>query len=198
MTILYLIRHGHTVWHDTGGVAGRTDIGLSDAGRAAVAALRDTISQTFHPALHVSSLQRTRDTAAILFADRDDAIVDDRLVELDFGAWEGSTWDAVHRDHGDALAAWGDDWVNRAPPHGESFGQQIARCQAWLDDALRARDDAIVAVTHGGSIRALLTVLLDVPADHAMQFTIDPARLYRLERHGAGWRCTHRNADRFD
>jgi len=202
---LYLVRHGHTVWHATGGVAGRTDIALSERGRQAVKALRASLPAVFAvastgenlpPAWCCSPVQRTVETASLLCGDAPLAS-DPRLVELDFGDWEGSTWEAVHRDHGAQLAAWGENWVSGAPPNGESFAQQLARCALWLDEAQGERGDVRVAVAHGGTIRALLSLLLGHAPQQAMRFRIDPAHVCRLDRRGEGWTLRASNLARF-
>ena len=196
-TRLWLVRHGHTVWHGTGGVAGRTDVELSDAGREAVRALGPSLGARLGACRSagravrwwVSPMSRARETHRLLRAgagDADaDASEDARLVELDFGDWEGSTWADVHRDHGALLAAWGEDWVGGAPPNGETFGAQAARAGAWLDEATGAAGDGVTdafAVAHGGTIRALLSLTLGHPLQRAMRFAIDPASVTCVER----------------
>lgn len=223
-TVLWLVRHGHTLVHGTGGVAGRSDVALSDRGRSAIGALGETLGGALacrpaSPRWFASPLERARETATILRAAcgaRTPLALDARLVELDFGDWEGSTWETVHRDHGAELAAWGEDWVRGAPPGGETFAAQLARCGAWLDAVTRRRSstdtdtdtgepgdesrDAIV-VAHGGSIRALLCRLLGHPPETAMRYAIDPARVCRVERDArlaGGWRLASANVGDFD
>jgi len=201
MNTLHLVRHGHTLWHDTGGVAGRTDIALSDAGRQAVDALRDSLPMLASAtgdsaAWWCSPLQRTVETATRL-CDPAPLTRDARLVELDFGDWEGSTWEAVHRDHGELLAAWGEDWVSGAPPNGESFADQLERCAHWLGDARHGSTDTVVAVAHGGTIKAMLSLLLGHQPRQAMRFRIDPAHVCRLDRKGRGWHLRSSNLPRF-
>lgn len=212
---LWLVRHGHTVVHGTGGVAGRTDVALSSAGREAVARLGRALAglpgvSAMPPRWHASPLERTRDTAALLR----EAIgqtghplaLDERLVELDFGDWEGSTWEAVHRDHGEALAVWGEDWVSCAPPGGECFAHQAERCDAWFDEVIGdvgsgAEEGGAIVVTHGGSIRALACRLLGWPLGSATRLTIDPASVCRFERDErlpGGWRLASANVAGFD
>jgi len=267
---LWLVRHGHTVVHDSGGIAGRTDVALSDGGRQAVRALGDTCSDTLSARAraarwYVSPLGRTRESASILLAAlgrpprstagverigsglrssgasdgaRDGAsdaacdgaddeasvrlsdarsfVIDSRLVELDFGDWEGSNWQSVHRDDAAALALWGKLWVTTAPPNGESFAQQATRCGAWYDEhvgpVFAKPDDACdraldgvspadtVVVAHGGSIRALACRLLGWPLEEAMRFAIDPAAVFRFDRDAdveTGWRLAGANLDDF-
>ena len=204
-TRLWLVRHGHTEWTESGRVAGRTDVALSERGREAVRTLGPTLGAELaaartagrHALWWTSPASRARETAALLLegagasgggsvpAPREDA----RLVELDFGDWEGSTWEAVHRDHGERLARWGEDWVDGAPPNGESFRAQAARASAWLDDALAAGREAggqsacdLFAIAHGGTIRALLAVALGHALERAMRFRVDPAGVACAER----------------
>ena len=224
-TRLWLVRHGHTEWTESGRVAGRTDVPLSARGREAVRALGPTLGVELGLARAAgrrslwwtSPSSRARETAALL---RDGAIAsgagpvpepceDARLVELDFGDWEGSTWEAVHRDHGERLAAWGEDWVDGAPPNGETFRAQAARASAWLDDVLVVAAEAdggracdLLAVAHGGTIRALLAVTLGHGLERAMRFSADPASVACVERvvaEGEGrWLLRLANAGGFD
>ena len=199
-TRLWLVRHGHTVWHGTGGVAGRTDVALSDAGHDAVRALGPSLAARLDACRSdgravrwwVSPMARARETHRLLREGAGDANgrarEDARLVELDFGDWEGSTWADVHRDHGALLSAWGEDWVDGAPPNGETFGAQAARAGAWLDEAASSIDSSVdgavdvFAVAHGGTIRALLALTLGHPLQEAMRFAIDPASVTCAER----------------
>lgn len=192
---LDLIRHGHTIWHETGGVAGRSDIALSDAGRQAVISLANGLGPGWQPAVwYCSPLQRTRETASLLRKrHREQATesslpaiaFDERLVELDFGDWEGLTWAQVHEQHELQMRKWGQDWVNRSPPNGETFAQQVKRCGDWLLELQdRLADDSrhsAVAIIHGGSIRALLCLCLGWPLSRAMNFSVDPATICRLQ-----------------
>ena len=72
---------------------------------------------------------------------------DPRLMELDFGAWEGRRWDALDRAESDPWAV--DPW-RRAPPGGESFGALAAR----VAEALAEAPEGAVLVTHAGVVRA--------------------------------------------
>ncbi|MGQ7843731.1 histidine phosphatase family protein [Granulosicoccus sp. 3-233] len=199
---LYLIRHGHTEWHATGGVAGSSDIALAEQGRDAIRQLAASLQQMMvtPQAWYCSPMLRTRQSSDLLrehwwsdetgstaAADRilPDTLLDARLVELDFGDWEGMTWADVHEQHADVMQAWAEDWVNRAPPGGERFASQAARCQAWLEEARKALADvesaSAVVVSHGGSIRALLCLCLGWSLQRAMSFRVDPASLTHLQ-----------------
>ena len=196
MLTLLLVRHGHTLWHDTGGVAGRTDIALSDRGISAVNELARNWPYSNGPdSWHCSPLSRTRHTMSLMidaFGDVDSPPLieyDERLVELDFGQWEGMTWPLVHEHHADEMTLWGEDWVHRSPPDGETFAQQAARCEKWLSDLIAkikqshqgADRHLALVVTHGGSIRALLCLCLGWTLTRAMDFRVDPASKTTLD-----------------
>ena len=88
-------------------------------------------------------------------------IVDPRLQELDFGAWEGLAWDAVPRA---ALDRWAADLAGFAPPGGESGAALIGRVSAFA--AALPEGDHVV-ITHGGPLKVLLAVLQGVAVDLA-------------------------------
>jgi alpha-ribazole phosphatase len=75
--------------------------------------------------------------------------IDPRLGELDFGNWDGCSWDAIAAE---AVQAWCDDFAAHAPGQGESVAQLLARCRAWLD-GIGGRPVFVVA--HAGWINAL-------------------------------------------
>ena len=89
------------------------------------------------------------------------AIVDDRLHELDFGAWEGTAWDSVPRA---ALDRWARAPLEFAPPGGESGAALLARVGDF-HDALRRRDEDCVVVSHGGPLKVLSALLRGTAPD---------------------------------
>ncbi len=89
------------------------------------------------------------------------AIVDDRLRELDFGAWEGRAWTDVPRA---ALDAWAAAPADFAPPGGESGAAVLARVAAFHAD-LRAHGADCIVVSHGGPLKLLAALLRGVVPD---------------------------------
>ena len=77
--------------------------------------------------------------------------VDARLLELDFGEWEGVAWDDVPRS---ALDAWAADPLGFAPPNGEAGAALLARVTE-VAAALRAEAGRVAVVSHGGPLRLL-------------------------------------------
>lgn len=149
-----LIRHGQTAGNARRRYIGRTDEPLSPEGIAlSEAAGRD-------PALrevYVTPLLRTRQTAAILFPNARQIIVDG-LREMDFGDFENRSAEEMRDDA--AYRAWVDGGCLAPCPHGEGRAEFSARvCAAFLDvmEYANTHDGENIAfVVHGGTIMAIL------------------------------------------
>jgi broad specificity phosphatase PhoE len=90
MTELWLVRHGETEWSAAGRHTGRTDIPLTEHGREMAARAGEFMASTKFAAVFESPLSRARETCAIAgFGDV--AVVDDGLMEWDYGVYEGKT-----------------------------------------------------------------------------------------------------------
>jgi alpha-ribazole phosphatase len=87
--------------------------------------------------------------------------VEDRLMELDFGVWEGRSWDTVGRTD---LDRWAESVLTFAPPGGESGEDLIARIRDFHARLRLAREDCVV-VSHGGPLKVLNALLFDKPID---------------------------------
>ena len=142
---LWLIRHGSTALNEAGRYQGRLDGGLSETGRAS---LRPA---DFRPAqLIVSPARRARETAAILFPEMEQRVVQD-LREMDFGAFEGLSWREMENDP--AYRAWVDGGCLGRCPGGEDRAGCSARvCAAFL----RSVTENAAIVAHGGTQMCVL------------------------------------------
>ncbi|WP_419900059.1 histidine phosphatase family protein [Roseomonas sp. USHLN139] len=98
-----------------------------------------------------SPARRCRALAEALAAGRE-VTFDERLLELDFGDWEGVAWDDIPRANFDAWAA---DVERNAPPGGESGAALRARVAAFH----AALPEDSVVVSHGGPLKLLAALL---------------------------------------
>jgi len=151
---LALLRHGSTDWNAAGRIQGHTDIPLSDAGLAKMAALRLPLTIM---RVYASPMLRTRQTAEALGLS--EPIFDARLMEQNWGSWEGLTRDEILTHHGaDAFVKAGSNQGEAfRPGGGESTGELHARVVSFLKDVARGEGDAI-AVAHLGVLRAAYTL----------------------------------------
>ena len=147
-----LIRHGRTAWNEAGRIQGRADPPLAVAGRAQVESWR--LPAEFRDARCITSpLRRAAETAALLGCPS--APVDGRLVEMDWGAFEGRTLAELRAELGPEMQALEAAGLDFRPPDGESPREVAARLAALLADAARTGGDHLL-VTHKGVLRASL------------------------------------------
>jgi probable phosphoglycerate mutase len=184
-----LLRHGPTEWNALGRIQGHTDIALSAAGLAKMAALR--LPASLAPArVFCSPLTRARQTAAALGLG--DPVLDARLMEQNWGQWEGLTRAQILEHHGaDAFARAGAAHGEAFRPlGGESTGELHARVAAFLRDAARGAGEMegdAVAVTHMGVLRAAYTLATGWAMDAPMPPALDVSAILvlTLARSGA-------------
>ncbi|WP_437753772.1 histidine phosphatase family protein [Sorangium sp. So ce1389] len=88
--------------------------------------------------------------------------VDDRLLEIDYGAWEGRAWSDIARDDARAYAAWLDAWERAGPPGGESALEVEARVRSFwralAPTSVASGAPLHLLVAHAGVMRALRVV----------------------------------------
>ena len=155
MARIVLIRHFITDWNREGRIQGRTDQPLSDD------AAETLVGKRLHNDLnnltwYTSPLKRTIQTAQLLGAT--DAHRDARLIEMDWGTWEGQRLADLRVAQGDAMARNEARGLDFRPAGGESPRDVRDRMIPWLREA--AGQD-VAAVTHKGVIRAVLSVALN-------------------------------------
>lgn len=158
--ILHLVRHPPPQI-PAGTCYGRLDVGAHDV-EIAAQRLR-TLLPNGAPVFS-SPLQRCRRLAECLHPQ---PVLEERLAEMHFGAWEGQPWDAIGAP---ALAAWAADVAGFAPPGGESGYAVQARAQAFLSEL--AVEEAVL-VTHAGVMRALLAHWQRVPGERWLELQFD-------------------------
>ena len=184
MTLLVALRHAPTAWNRDKRLQGRTDVALDEEG-VAVAARWNVDPEWAGYRILSSPLQRARMTAAILFPDAEIG-VDRRLIEMDFGAWEGKRLaDLRAEPDGDAAAreALGLDFK---APGGESPRAVQARLEPLLARLAELRRPTVL-VTHKAVIRALYALATGWTMIGKPPAKLRPncAQVFRLQADGA-------------
>ena len=182
MTLVAMLRHGPTAWNAAKRIQGRTDVPLSDAGRAALAGLGGPPGFRV-AAWRVSPLCRARETAALL--GRPDAVPDGRLAEIAFGRYEGLSWPEVAARDGMAASENELRGLDFLPPGGESPRMVQARLGPLFAE-LAAAGGRHVLVCHKGVIRCALSLAFDWPMLGKPPARLDwrHAHVFRLEPGG--------------
>ena len=96
--------------------------------------------------------------------------VDAHLMEKNFGAWEGHAWNDIARCE---IDAWAADIMGYMPKGGESAQQVLLRVKTFMQDMTRLPQQNIALVTHGGTIRAILALLADIPLTDTLNWEIE-------------------------
>jgi broad specificity phosphatase PhoE len=197
---LVLVRHGVTDWNREGRWQGRLDPPLSDEGRheAELAAERIAADPTLRPARIVSStLRRAIGTAERIGAAVDVAVEGDaRLMEIGAGEWEGRTHAELEEIDGERYHAWRAQENDVRPPGGEPLDDAIGRCRELLDELARGSGPwPTLLVSHGGSMRILANLLLELPGAWMWNLDVDNASISVVARYGTQgrWRVERWN-----
>ena len=183
MTRLLLIRHAEPDEDARGRCYGRLDVGLSPTGIASAERLAESLRPVQLDAVYVSPRLRAVQTATALGGNR---TVDDRLRELDFGQFEGRTYDEIEREQPEFFRSWMETPTLVRFPGGESYAELRERVAAAVDEIVAANDGRTVAlVSHGGVIRAALAVALGLPDERAFALDVGYARVSVVDWFGA-------------
>lgn len=161
MLSVYLLRHGETAYNADGNrYCGRTDIGLTAKGIKQAEGVRERLKGATIDAVYSSPLTRARLTAEI--ATGRPVQTDARIIEVDFGGWEGKTKEEFIAED---PALW-DNWMNdpataKAGGTGETGREVVERVDAFYADMLKKHHEGtIVVVGHNGINRLYMAYKL--------------------------------------
>jgi len=186
MPTIYYIRHGETEWNADGRLQGTQDIPLNDLGRQQAADAGSILANLLARdgrskqslAFVASPLGRARSTMELvggtLRLPPADYSIDDRLREIGYGHWEGSTLAQMQAsDPGVFARRQAEKWTV-PPPGGESYASVQIRMRDWYDSLLVDT----VAVSHGGTARALMVALGIETSASAADLAIEQGAVY--------------------
>lgn len=165
LTRLVLIRHAQPNEEASGRCYGRLDIGLSARGQRRAQLLARTLDRVPLAAVYSSPSRRALETAGPLAATHHlTPVVDESLREIDFGEFEGRSYDEIRLSAPALYRAWMETPTYVRFPGGESY--QLLRRRA-LDamEAIRGRHvgETAAILSHGGILRAMLADCLGMP-----------------------------------
>jgi alpha-ribazole phosphatase/probable phosphoglycerate mutase len=192
MLKIFLLRHGQTNWNaDNNRYCGRTDIALTPKGISQAEEVRRQMEGIELLNVYSSPLQRAYTTACI--ASGKEAIKDERLIEADFGQWEGKTKEEFIKENESLWTNWMSDPVShRAGGTGETGMEIVIR----VDDFFKYlqekyKDGNVMVVGHNGINRLYMAHKLGMPLKNYRQlvqenssvtcFTLDQNGLLTLE-----------------
>lgn len=179
----YLVRHGETEWNRDGDrYCGRTDLPLSEAGRYQARRLQQAMSHIHFDRVLSSPLLRARETATIV-SGQSDIEIQDGLIEIDFGIWEGCTIRQIQEKDIEGWGNWLYDPSNTpAGQKGETASDVFLRMNrvilALIDSS---RSENTLLISHSTSVRILLAGLLEFPYRNYRKIKFDNAGVIVFE-----------------
>ncbi len=189
---IYFIRHGETDWNAARRYQGQADIPLNDVGRLQARrngqALRALLPAIADVRYFASPLGRTLETMRIvrteLGLEPDGFTIDARLIELNYGHWEGQLASDLPMSDPRGLAGRVADPFYWRPEGGENYADLTQRLESWLSEL----DEPCVVVSHGGVSRALRGLLIDsVSPQDIAQLNVPQDRILLLSHGQADW-----------
>lgn len=183
MTWIALIRHAPTAWNAERRIQGRANVRLSEEGRAMAKSWRPP--QALEPARWVSSpLLRAQETAQLMGVAQ--FSLEPRLVEMDWGRWEGQRLAELRDGRGEEMAANEARGLDFRPEGGESPREVQDRLVSWLADVAEG-GRPMAAVTHKGVIRAIYARAADwdMTGPPPAKLAWDRAHVFSLDAAGA-------------
>ena len=190
MGLFYLLRHGETEWNAQNRFCGRTDVPLSEAGRRQAKSLAERLKPLPFEALYSSPLKRALETARLISESVGlQPVPDQRLVELDYGRWEGKTLAEIMENDPKTYCAWDADPAHVAPPGGESGLEAQQRVVSFLDflAAQHPRGHVLVALHKTVCRLAICHVLGMSASEYRRRLILNNAALSTIQSRPYGW-----------
>ena len=171
--LLYLIRHGESLYNAEGRIQGQSDVALSPLGIRQARAIADAFVEEPLDAIFASPLQRAMQTAEPIAGRFGLAIrPDDRLMEIHAGIFQGLLWAEIEAKFPDSARPWREQHPDFVIPGGESRRSLMVRGQAVLEAIREMPFRRVAVVSHGGILAGALKALLRIPAK------VNPFSLY--------------------
>lgn len=202
-TELYLVRHGQTDLNRDRRFRGITDAPLNDKGKNQALGAASLMAGSGVEVLHSSPMPRAVQTAEIIAGEIGaEVVVNEGLIDIDYGEWQGLTVEEVEvRFGGESVARWKEDPGGFAFPGGESIIDVRRRLEPTLLGIVREnRGTGAAAVTHMAVLKLAFLVLLGFDYPWFWKVGIENGSVSRFSyAEGAGfileaWNCLPGNA----
>ena len=184
---LLFLRHGEIGEQYHNRYVGSTDVSLSEQGRRQAFAVRELLKGRAFDYCVCSPMKRCRETAIAVMESKGIRIeIDQNLREIDFGQWEGMSFDEILRTSPDQVRHWAAFDPSFAFPDGEKIGDFLTRIESIAGRMANDSADTILVCTHGGVIRAMICHFLKLNPWQYILFKVKPASVTTIELFDGG------------
>lgn len=172
--IIYLIRHAQTVHNKKGKVfSGVSNVLLSDEGRKEAEKCRRLEFLKNTEKIYISPLERTRQTADIIFGEEAKKEIIPAFEEMNFGEYEGKILDE-ESESDEVFRLWMSDPEKLTFPGGDNFKEHAAEAFSAFKKIAESQNDGVISiVSHRTTIRLILTLLLSKPLNTFREIPCD-------------------------
>jgi alpha-ribazole phosphatase len=174
-----LVRHIKTSAPE-GMCYGQTDVELLPGFELQHLKIAELLKSETFDAIWSSPLQRCALLAKAVAKAENPVNYNHRLKELNFGDWEQKMWNDIEKLP--EAKFFFDDYINTAPPKGESFTELKQRINSFLEEIMHQyKYQHILIISHGGPIRAIHALANDTPNNEIFNIQIDYGEITQIE-----------------
>ncbi len=171
---IYLIRHT-TPKIEKDICYGQSDIDVTDNFDKEVSKILKQVEFNETTKVYSSPLKRCFKLAQKF---SENVLIDDRLLEINFGKWELQSWNSIPRAESDP---WMSDFVNVTIPDGESYLDLAARANSFFEEIKLQKCEKLIVVTHAGVIRTILSKINNIPLVKSFDIKVGYGQVFKIE-----------------
>lgn len=183
--LVYIVRHGETIWNQNKKTQGTKDVALSATGLSQARSLAVRLEKEPISRIYCSDLKRAYETAALVGERLNIKPVSDALLrEVCFGDWEGLTLEEIESKFPGELDKWRLDHSFSPAGNGESISSVIKRLELFLSKYFYLKDfpdETVLVVCHALTAKVLIALLLKLDISFIWKMRIDNASINLLD-----------------
>ncbi len=179
---IILARHGQTEWNKAFRFQGRTNVQLTEEGKRQAHLLASRLSSWPPEVIYTSPLDRSMYTAEAIGCKFGlEPVVLPELEEINFGTWEGQSLNTLEQEHHEIFTKWRSDPFFNPPEGAEAWDVLSARLKRALKLMLDRPEKRIIAVSHGGIMRAMYAVIMGLNPHNTWNMEVSNCSMSGIE-----------------
>jgi probable phosphoglycerate mutase len=189
-TLIYLVRHGETLWNHEQRLQGQSDSPLTETGIEQAIKLANHLSSLSFDAIYSSDLERAIHTTRIITSrnGKSNVFYDERIRERHFGAFQGLTWEEISEKYPEDAAKELSGSPMNVVPGGESKHHLLSRTSVFFNDVVQLHPGKkILVVSHGGVVNVWVRHVLHIPLDMPRRFHLGNSTVNIFEYSDNKW-----------
>jgi alpha-ribazole phosphatase len=182
-----LVRHGETHENSKKVYYGKIDAVLNENGKNKIIEISEYLKEIKFDKVYISERKRTEETATLIVNKNVQLIIDKRINELDFGDFEGKSYEELSIEYPEQCEEWEKNWQNFTPNNGESYKMMYNRVREFIYDIEKDKVDNILIVTHGGVIKTFYSYIMGENLDVFWKFSCSNGCIAHIKYEYGNW-----------